>query len=124
MSTIPSMLACGNMHISTGDMLVLLLMAGCWIAAGTLCLVNLILILFARRSLEFKCVNILIFLTYLGLATFLFCLPQTMPNTNQLKLNGNLGLTLVIAIPFLVMSHFVYLLVCLRRSKPSKMDDL
>ena len=120
MSHIYLILACGNMGITTGDVVIVLALAACWLTACILCLVNLVMTFRVSNSPSFRLTNFLVFVSYIGVASFLFCLPKIITNND---LAGYVGLTLTLAIPFLVIGHFIYLLVCRRRFKHEHKPD-
>ena len=113
-------LACGNMGITTGDVVLFFMLAACWLAACILCLVNLVIIFRTSRELSFRRTHSLIFLSYIGLATFLFCLPKIITKDG---VAAPIGMVLTIAIPLFVIGHFIYLMICRRRLKHERKQD-
>jgi hypothetical protein len=109
MSHLFPILACGNMGITSGDIALFLLLAASWLAACILSIVNLVIIVRVSSLMQFG-----FFVAYVGLALFLFCLPKVVTNGEWA---GLIGETLTIAIPLLVMGHFVFLLIYRRRFK-------
>ena len=108
------------MGITFGDIVLFLILAACWLYACCLCVVNLIFILGGSRSTSFRLTHFFIFLGYVGLALFLIYLPKFVINHD---LADSIGKILTIAIPLLVISHFVYLLIYQRRLRHQAKQD-
>ena len=108
------------MGITTGDIVLALALAACWLAACILCVVNLVMTFRVSSLPSFRLTHFLIIVSYIGLASFFFCLQKIVTNNDWA---GYIGMTLTIVIPFLVIGHFVYLLVCRRRFKHEHIPD-
>ena len=106
-------LACGNV-LTTRDVVLLLALAVGWFSAAILCLFNIVIIFRASRAFSFRLTHLSIFLSYIGLAIFLFCLEKIITNED---IATPIGRTLTVGIPLVVIGHFIYLLICRRRFK-------
>ena len=113
-------LACGNVGITTGDIVLLLFVAASWIIAFCLCLANLAIIFRGSQSVSFKLIHSVILTFYIGIAIFLFNLQKIITNNDKA---APIGMVLTIAIPLIVISHFIYLLIYWRRLKHETKKD-
>ncbi len=120
MSGLTPILACGNIGITTGDIVLFLLLAASWLAAFCLCPANFVFIFRASRMASFRLIHGTILIFYIGLAIFLFNLQRIITDN---KKAGSIGRILMIAIPLIVIGHFIYLLIYWRRVVKSKKSD-
>jgi hypothetical protein len=114
MTGLTPMLACRGPVITAGDLVILLLLAGAWLVAIVLCFVNLVLIFRLSRMFLFRLTHFLIYLSYICLATFLFCLSKIITRDD---VAAPVAIILMIAVPVMVIGHFIYLLFYRRKLK-------
>jgi hypothetical protein len=113
MPNLSLILACGSIRITPAQTVIILALAACWLAACILCLVNPVIIFRTSRMRSFRLTHCLVWLCYMGLGTFLFCLSEIFNN----RVGANIAMVLAIAVPLIVIGHFFYLLKWRRRLK-------
>jgi len=100
-------LACGSMGLTDGQVtLILALLAG-WLIALVLATANLVLLFVLKTSIRFKAINGGVFIFYVLSAGLMY---YAAGHINDLPAYFNqVGETLALTIPLLVIGHFIFL---------------
>ena len=108
-------LACGDMGLTKTDGILILSIIAGWLVAAVLFIANLVLISQARNRASFRVIHGTIMAVYVGLGIFLFAFQSIITINPLAEIIVGYGLT--VAIPLLVITHFIYLLIYRRRFK-------
>jgi len=114
-------LACGDMGLTKTDGILILSIIAGWLVAAVLFIANLVLIFQVRKRASFGVIHGTIVAVYVGLAIFLFNFQKIITINPKAAINPKVvmivGSGLTVAIPLLVITHFIYLLIYRRRFK-------
>jgi len=114
-----SMFACSSMHISDSQMALMVFFFAGWWVSGALAFINPSLIFFLKATPRFKTVNFVWWALYFlpGAVLLLLGLYEKIPFGRTLS---NLSIFYALAIPFIAVSHFVFLLWTRRKLRARK----